>query len=195
MSERGAGRPRDADIDERVLEAARRQLAQHGYEAMSVAAVAQEAGTTRQALYRRWPTKADLATAAIAAMARAAERTPTDDPYADLVAELEAFRRGISRPDGVSLVGTMLLRSADPELVRFYRERIVVPRRSRLRTILERAREAGLVDAEADIETALNVFTGTWYARALAGDSPTPRWAERVASLVWRGLGGTPPRA
>ncbi len=176
-----------------MLEAARRHLAQHGYEAMSVALVAQEAGTTRQAVYRRWPTKADLATAAVAAMSRAAERAPTDDPYADLVAELEAFRRGVSRPDGVSLVGTMLLRSTDPELVQHYRERIVTPRRARLRAILERARNAGLVDVDGDIETALNVFTGTWYARALAGDAPTPRWADRVASLVWRGLGGVPP--
>jgi len=36
---------------------------------MSLAAVAQEAGTTRQALYRRWPTKASLAAAAVAAAA------------------------------------------------------------------------------------------------------------------------------
>ena len=193
MSERGAGRPRDTEIDARVLVVARRHLAQHGYEAMSVAAVAQEAGTTRQALYRRWPTKADLATAAVAAISAAEARAPSDDPYTDLVRELEAFRRGVSRPDGISLVGTMLLRSTDPELVRFYRDRIVAPRRARLSVILDRARDAALVDADGDIETALNVFTGTWYARALAGESPPPRWAERVASLVWRGLGGTPP--
>ena len=33
----------------------------NGYDAMSVVAVAADAGTTRQAVYRRWPTKADLA--------------------------------------------------------------------------------------------------------------------------------------
>ena len=44
---------------------ANRRLAASGYEAMSLAAVAQEAGTTRQALYRRWPTKAALAAAAV----------------------------------------------------------------------------------------------------------------------------------
>jgi AcrR family transcriptional regulator len=194
MSRETAGRPRDTDIDERVLSAARRHLASHGYEAMSVAAVAQEAGTTRQALYRRWPTKADLATAAIAAMSRADERAPTDDPFSDLVAELEAFRRGISRPDGISLVGTMLLHGTEPDLVRFYRERLVVPRRARLRTILERARDGGLLDADADLDTAVNAFTGTWYARELAGGRPPAHWPEQVAALVWRGLGGTPPR-
>ncbi len=194
MSRESTGRPRDVDIDERVLAAARRHLAQHGYEALSVAAVAEEAGTTRQALYRRWPTKADLATAAVAAMSQAAGRASTDDPYADLVGELEAFRRGISRPDGVSLVGTMLLRGTDTDLVRFYRERLVAPRRARLRAILERARADGLLDADGDLDTAVNVFTGTWYARALAGERQPACWAEQVAALVWRGLGGTPPR-
>ena len=43
-----------------MLKAAARHLAAYGYEAMSVAAVAEEAGTTRQALYRRWTGKADL---------------------------------------------------------------------------------------------------------------------------------------
>lgn len=191
MSERG--RPRDNQIDERVLEVARRHLAQHGYAAMSVVAVADEAGTTRQAVYRRWPSKADLATAAIAALSRADERASTDDPFADLVRELEAFRAGISRPDGLSMAGTMLIGSTDPALVTLYRERLVRPRRARLRAILERARVDGVLDSDADVEVALGMLTGNWYARALAGDRPPPRWAERTAALVWRALGGTPP--
>lgn len=190
--ERGPGRPRDAAIDDRVLEVARRHLAQHGYEAMSLAAVADEAGTTRQALYRRWSGKADLATAAIAAMSSAEERVPSDDPFADLVRELEAFRRGISRPDGVSMVGTMLVTSTDPALVALYRERIVAPRRARLRAILERARDEGLIDDDADLDVALGCFTGNWYATVLAGERPPARWAERLAAIVWRGLGGVP---
>lgn len=193
MVERPRGRPRDIGIDERVLAVAGRHLAEHGYEAMSLTAIAEEAGTTRQALYRRWPGKADLATAAIAAMARADERIPTDDPYVDLVRELRAFQRGISRPDGLSMVGTMLIAGTDPDLVRRYRERVVAPRRAAFRTILERARSAGRLDADADLEVGTNLLTGNWYARALAGDDPPARWAERTARLVWRALGGEPP--
>jgi AcrR family transcriptional regulator len=191
VSSRPQGRPRDADIDSRLLEAAQAHLAAHGYEAMSVAAVAADAGTTRQATYRRFATKADLATAAIGAMSHAAERPFTDDHFGDLVAELEAFRRGVSRPDGVSMVGTMLVRSTDPQLVALYRERVVAPRRARIRQILERARDAGSIDATADVEIAAAMLTGSWYARALAGDPPPRRWADRVASVVWRGLGGS----
>ena len=62
------GRARDPGIDARVLAVAHRHLSELGYEAMSVAAVAQEAGTTRQALYRRWPDKASLAADALGSM-------------------------------------------------------------------------------------------------------------------------------
>jgi AcrR family transcriptional regulator len=194
MIDTARGRPRDPAIDQRVLDVARRHLARFGYDAMSVVAIAEEAGTTRQAIYRRWPSKADLATAAIAALSRADEREPTDDPYADLVSELEAFRQGVSRPDGLSMVGTMLNASTDPALVALYRQRVVAPRRTRLRSILERARDANQIDAEADLEIAVAMLTGNWYARALAGGSVPSRWAPRTATLVWRALGGTRPQ-
>lgn len=186
------GRPRDPEIDARVLAVAREHLGARGYEAMSLAAVAADAGTTRQAVYRRWPTKADLATASIAAMSRAAERTPTDDPYADLVRELAAYATGVGRPGGVSMVGTMLVDATDPQLVELYRERIVEPRRTQLRAILERARDAGLLAADADIEALLPMLTGAWYASALAGVRPGDDWPARAAALAWRALGGTP---
>jgi AcrR family transcriptional regulator len=192
MSEKaGAGRPRDASIGDRVLEVARRHLAENGYEGLSLAAVVEEAGTTRPALYRRWPGKAELATAAIAALSEAQARSSTDDPFADLVRELEAFRRGVTRPDGLSLVGTMLQRGTDPELVRLYRERVVAPRRRRLRALLERATDGGHLPGH-DLDLAVASLTGSFYALALAGSIP-PRWPERAAAHAWRALGGNPP--
>ena len=184
------GRPRDPGIDAAVLATAQRHLATGGYEAMSVAAVAQQAGTSRQALYRRWPTKADLATAAIAGLSRADERPPTEDPFADLVAELSAFQQGVSRPNGISMVGSMLQGGTDPELRALYRQRIVGPRRARLRAILERAAELGLIDPEADVNLAVAACTGTLYSLHLAGQPPGRTWPRRAATLVWRAVGG-----
>ena len=105
--------------------------------------------TTRQAVYRRWPTKASLAAAALQ---RAVEEPATPDdslhPYRDLVAELANFQRGVSRPGRMSLVGTMLQDGIDPTVRARYQERVIAPRRRRLRAILERAREQGLIDEE-----------------------------------------------
>jgi AcrR family transcriptional regulator len=189
----GPGRPRDATIDEAVLAAARHHLATIGYEAMSLVAVAADAGTTRQALYRRWADKADLATAAIASMSGIGQRPDTDDPLADLVAELRAFRAGVTRRNGVSLVGTMLQESVDPELLRLFRERLVAPRRRRIRHILQRGRSLGLLADDADLDYATAAATGTLYSLALAGRSVPSEWPRRTASLVWRGCGGRLP--
>jgi AcrR family transcriptional regulator len=148
----GRGRARDPSIDARVLEAAARQLAAYGYEAMSVAAVADEAGTTRQAVYRRWAGKAELGVAAIAAVAGGATESDTADPFADLVAELADFERGVSGAGRLSLVGTMLQDSVEAEVRTRYQQRVIAPRRRRLRRILERARRLGLIDADADLD-------------------------------------------
>jgi AcrR family transcriptional regulator len=185
------GRPRDASIDEAVLRAAREQLAASGYDAMSVVAVAEAAGTTRQAVYRRWPTKADLATAAIASLSTADERAETADPYADLVAELTAFRDGVARPNGIGTVGAMLQDATDPELVALYRQRIVAPRRTRIRRILERAVEAGLAADDADLDYAVAACTGVYYSLHLAGSRIDRNWPERTAALVWASIGAT----
>jgi AcrR family transcriptional regulator len=173
-----------------VLAVATRQLCRLGYEAMSLSAVAAGAGTTRQALYRRWPTKKSLATAALCGFSDAGRRFAARHPLDELVAELEDFQRGVSRPGRLSLVGTMLQDGTAAELRARYRAEIVAPRRRRIRTILERARNQELIDPNADLDVAVTMCTGSWYARALAGLEPPAEWPARIAALVWRAVGG-----
>jgi len=185
------GRSRDPGIDARLLDAAYRHLSVNGFEALSLTGVAREAGTTRQALYRRWPDKASLAAAALAAAADLGHAVRSEDPLADLAAELADFQRGVSRPGRMSLVGTMLQDSTDPALMARYQAEVIAPRRRRIRAILRRAQQLGLIDADVDLEVAVTMGTGSWYARALAGDSPPPGWPARTAALIWRAVGGT----
>ena len=185
------GRSRDPGIDARLLAAAYRHLSVNGFEALSLTGVAREAGTTRQALYRRWPDKASLAAAALAAAADRGAAVRSEDPLADLTAELADFQRGVSRPGRMSLVGTMLQDSTDQALMARYRAEVIAPRRRRIRAILRRAQHLGLIDADADLEVAVTMGTGSWYARAVAGNSPAPDWPARTAELIWRAVGGT----
>jgi AcrR family transcriptional regulator len=189
------GRSRDTTIDDRIMTAAKDHLSRFGFEGMSLAAVAHDAGTTRQALYRRWPTKADLAAAVVATIEDPADRGATHlDPFAALVAELTDFARGVSMPGRLSLVGAMLQDTADPGVVARYRARVIAPRRQRIAAILGEAQRLHLIDPDADLTVAVTLCTGSWYARALAGDRPPPDWPARTASLVWRAVGGEAPK-
>ena len=191
------GRVRDASIDERVIDVAGRHLADHGFTAMSMAAIAREAGTTRQAIYRRWPTKTQLAAAVVGDLRGQGNQASTSDamspfvdPFGDLVRELVDFAGGVSGPGRLSLVGTMLQDTTEASVLQQYRDQVVAPRRRRIRDILEQAGRLGLVDAQADLEVAVTLGTGSWYARALAGDPVPDDWPARTAALVWRAVGG-----
>ncbi len=54
------GRPRDSRIDNAALAATAELLGEVGYAALSVDAIAKQAGTSKPAIYRRWPSKAHL---------------------------------------------------------------------------------------------------------------------------------------
>jgi AcrR family transcriptional regulator len=54
------GRPRDPRIDDAVLRATVELLGTTGYAGLSVDAIARRAGTSKPAIYRRWPSKAHL---------------------------------------------------------------------------------------------------------------------------------------
>ena len=187
------GRPRNAEIDDEVLAATLAELGSKGYAALSIASVASTAGTTRPAIYRRWKDKAALVVDAVARLAETDPPERTGDHLADLVAELADFRHCIQTAGALPLAGLMLADELEPAVRSAYRERIVAPRRSRLRAILRAAVADGDLSPDADVDLAGSFLTGSWYALHLA-DRPVPRdWAARVAHLVWRSCGGDPP--
>ena len=186
------GRPRNRSIAQAVLEAALAELGAKGYAGFSITAVAETAGTTRPAIYRRWPDKDALIVDSVAHLADTAPPASTDTPLGDLVAELENFRDCITAAGALPLAGLMLTDGLDPEVRRTYLDRIVAPRRSRIRAILDRALTDGDLDADADLDLATTMLTGSWYALGVAGRQPPADWSRRITALVWRSCGGSP---
>lgn len=184
------GRPRDASIDDAVLDATLHRLARDGFAGLSLACVAAEAGTSRPAIYRRWPDKESLAVDAIARLARSDPPQTGADPFDDLVAELEHFRHCITVAAALPIAGLMLGDGVDEALRAKYHELIVAPRRARIGACLRRGVDDGSLDADADLLIAATFLTGSWYALALAGSKPPRDWARRTATLVWRACGG-----
>jgi AcrR family transcriptional regulator len=186
---RSPGRPREPETDQRVLDATFRLMAQQGYVRMSMDAVAAEAGVTKPTVYRRWPGKIELALAALVAYCDASRPPVVGDTRADLIAEMEHFRRAISRPHGMSLLGTVLAEEHEtPELLAAFREYLVVPRRRALRAILDAAQEHGEFRLGADVALAVNMLVGAYYAQYLADAPFAEDWSDRVVDAVLAGL-------
>jgi AcrR family transcriptional regulator len=73
MNDQIVRRRRGPALEEAILDAAWAELATSGYSNFTFEAVVKRAGTSRPVLYRRWPTRASLASAAII---RHAKRNP-----------------------------------------------------------------------------------------------------------------------
>ncbi|MBL8235450.1 MAG: helix-turn-helix transcriptional regulator, partial [Bryobacterales bacterium] len=82
------GRPRDPETGQRILDAALRLLAAQGYSRMSLDAIAVDARVSKPTMYRRWSSKADLATAALRTLQLAEPRPDSGSTPADLIATL-----------------------------------------------------------------------------------------------------------
>ena len=186
---RRRGRPRSPDIDRAVLEVTLRQLADPGFGRMSLEAIAAEAGVGRAALYRRWPDKAALATAALEHLRVSEAQTRTGDTRRDLITQLERVRRFYTQLRGMAMVGALLAEEErHPELLARFRERVVGPRREQLRAVLVEGQARGDIRADADLDVAAAALVGTFYARYLAGDRFPPRWSETVVDALWPAL-------
>lgn len=79
------GRPRDPDVDRRIIEAALQVFGLSGWSGFSMEAVARTAGVGKASLYLRWSSKADLLTEAVASRFAPIAEIDNGDVRADLV--------------------------------------------------------------------------------------------------------------
>ena len=190
---RARGRPRAPAIDDAILRATLRHLGTDGYGRMSIDAIAAEARVSKPTIYRRWPSKADLATAALAVY-QAQEPPPiTGVTRDDLRAMLRNFQTSLLRPLGMAMIGTLLVEETrTPELIALFRERIVRPRRRMLRETLNVAAARGELRPGADLDAAVSMLVGSVYARYLTGEGVPDDWADRIVETVWVGVAAMP---
>lgn len=165
-------------------------MAREGYARMSMDDLAAEAGVTKPTVYLRYPGgKAEVATAALARLRERGNVRETGETRADLVLHLERLRRGLARPFGMAMLGTVLAEEHHtPELLRLFRVNVVQPRRSMIRSVLERALERGEIRSDADLETAVNQLVGSYYASYLASGPPGRTWSAATVDAVLAGL-------
>jgi AcrR family transcriptional regulator len=195
---RGPGRPRDEATSRAIFDAALQQLDRLGYGRMTVESVAVEAGVSRASVYRRFRDKADLVTAAIAEAndhpeAGTDDGAPVRDPRRALIEFLEEFDARFAE-SCLEVIGGLVGAREDPTALAMHRQRVVAPRRAYGRSLLETAQARGELAADADLDLALQMLTGSVLFRRVSGDRVAPGWARRAVDAVWVGMGPRPPR-
>jgi AcrR family transcriptional regulator len=154
--------------------------------------VAEGAGVGKATIYRRYSSKEELVSAAIAEFVSEIEIPDTGSTREDLLAlMLSAVERYAGSSDEAAVMPSLVdAMSRDPELARAVREGFLAQRRAALREVVERGIERGDLRVDLDPELVLDVFGGPLFYRLLITGGPIDeRLATGVVELVLRGFG------
>jgi AcrR family transcriptional regulator len=185
--DRPGGRPRDAHIDAAVTASTLDLLEEAGYLGVSLGEVARRAGTSRPAIYRRWPGRAALVLAAVESRLDTPSPPDTGCTLCDIGDSFAVFLAAYRtiRPDAFGALYSECLRS--PELHRRYLEAVVEPSRRAVRATLRRAVDRGDLRREVDVEQLLDVIAAFAHYRALFGRHLSDAGAEQLIETLCRG--------
>jgi AcrR family transcriptional regulator len=197
------GGRRGPRLDDRITVAIRAaffdELAAVGYGRLSVDSIVKRAAVSKAAVYRRWPTKADMAAALIAEVATDIVDMPdTGSLRGDLVAFLTVTHDAMRHPLAARIIPAILSEAGrDSALAAMLRRTVEAPRRARAERMLRRAIERGELPADCDLDLALDHMIGALFFRALVRQQDLDRPAiERLADGLAAAMAATrPPRS
>ena len=184
-SSRG-GRPRDPSRDSVIRAAILRLLADVGYGALTMDAVASEAGVGKATIYRRWRTKQDLVVDTISELNRA-EAAPADTGSleGDLRAMMHSLVSVITGPTGAATLSLLSTVPHQPALAQAFQSGPLAVWRQSFEEIWTRAEQRGEIRKGAGTsviaETASALLVQRWL---LTGRPVDDAYAEEVLDSV-----------
>ncbi|MGV9710707.1 TetR family transcriptional regulator [Gordonia sp. NPDC003424] len=185
------GRPRDPDKDLAVLDAARGLLAEGGYGAATIAAIARRAGVGTPTVYRRWPRRESLIEDAVFGSRDIPLPPITGDLHRDLRGWVRAFLTHLADPaTRAAIPGLVAAYQQQADLYGFLLTR--VENRVRARLIDEVSALIPVATPEvraARADAAFDFLVGAALVRALTvglldADDFCDRTADALAALV-----------
>jgi AcrR family transcriptional regulator len=188
---RPRGRPRRAATRRAIVEATLALLAERGFQAATIDAIAAQAGVGRNTIYRRWTTKEELFADALHELTADLDVHEGDDLYALLLDWVRDFARIFADPlFGRILPGVLGELQRSPDFARVYVDRVVRPRREALEEVLTAAIERGELRSGVDVDQVSDLLAGAPFVRLLPLGLPpvTEDYAEELLDTIWRGI-------
>jgi AcrR family transcriptional regulator len=158
------GRPRDQHADTKILEAALRLLEQHGFRAVTLEGIAEEAGVARTTVYRRWPNKAAIVMDAFLMHAAPGIAFP-EHPVAveRLRLQMQLLARAFRQGPGQLIRALLAEAQFDEELRAAIQHGWIAKRRASAKAIVEGAILAGELPNDTNADALLDALYGGLY--------------------------------
>lgn len=187
---RKRGRPRSESADAAILDATVDLLAEQGFLALTIEAVAARAGVAKTTVYRRWPTKDDLVMDAVGCIKGPPAEPPGESVRADLLWMLTRMRDGWFKGRFGRLMGRLAADGIErPDLYRQGRDRYVNPRHVVMRRIIQRGVEEGSIRSDVDPEWVITLLAAPVISMALTHqDALSDRQLEFGLDTVLKGV-------
>ena len=186
------GRPRDAGAREAILDATLELLADRGFHATTMDAIAERAGVGKNTIYRRWASKEELIADALHELtANLDVFEATGDLRSRLLERVRDLVRVFSDPLFGRILPVVLGElQRNPTFARVYAERVVHPRRRALVDLLTDARDRGELRGDVDVEHVADLLGGPPFLRLLPRGLPPvgDRYAEELLETIWDGI-------
>lgn len=191
---RGRGRPRDTRSHAATLDATLSLLVEHGYQRLTVEAVARRAGVGKATIYRWWDSKLDLVLEAATPHLEIGLVPDTGTTEGDLIAAMHQVIHTYSDPIAAIVIFVVIADlEQDARLRQTFRDTWVLPWRQSLAQAIGRGVDRSDLPAGLDVQYAIDVLVGTVFQRVLIVPSPmTDGLAESLVELV---LAGDLPRS
>jgi AcrR family transcriptional regulator len=184
------GRPRNPQIDDAVLRATVELIGETAYAELTVGAIAARAGTSKPAIYRRWPSKAALVHEAVFPLDASTELPDTGTLFGDVEEMVRRTLAVLSTPAArAALPGLVGEMAADPALHTALLERFgdIIVRG--LGEYLDAAVARGEMRADVTATDLAESIAGITFVALLArGAVPDDAWIARTATLIVRGI-------
>jgi AcrR family transcriptional regulator len=180
------GRPRDPSRDGVIRAAILRLLADVGYGALTMDAVASEAGVGKATIYRRWRTKQDLVVDTISDLNRAEAAPPdTGSVEGDLREMMHQMVALIAGPTGAATLSLLSTMPHQPALAEAFRNGPLAVWRDSYDQIWARAEQRGEVrpglSRSIVAETTSALLVQRWL---LTGEPVDDAYADEVLETV-----------
>lgn len=178
----GRGRPRRAETDGLIRDAALELLRGQGPGAVNIDAVASRSGVARTTIYRRYRSRDELMTDLLDGLVDA-------EPPAPMLPVPDKLRWVLHRilgllEHGIGRGGTAaVLTNRDPAFTSALRSRLA----EQLRVLQEAMAtdvESGRLSPRVDPDTLVGLLFGAYLAEVLRYGDPRPEWADRTVALL-----------